>query len=428
MPRKNAVERRLDLLHDQWVEFTQQPRARMLRWVVEPDEVRMVEAWLEKESDERIGECPDLLLRFDTPFEQPETYGQALYEALNAMVVKAGEEGVDTAALKPGQPGTDTFFSACKALRHQYESMCDVLAVVLVPAHVADAKAWRQWLSQALERMGPPGVRMVVLDDARTRLLEPLALAEPERVRTAVAALDMPTALEEVARAAASVHQPAGRYRELLVLLSTAAQRGSLRQVERLGEEAVKVAAGQAWHALVVAARWAIGGALLAAGQAKDAMAHYRQAEAVAAEAEVQGAPHGAELRLKSRMAIGAALVSLQDWGPAAALYEETAPMARKQTDARLELECWRMASFCRESARELDKAWEDGQQAWEVGKVLEPEARATSTLPYVAEARVRLGQARQGTKAARVLEAEAKSLLGSHWRPNSGAAGGPLE
>lgn len=428
MQARKAVEKRLDRLHDQWVEFTQRPRARLLRWVVEPDEVRMVEAWLQKESDERTGECPDLLLRFDTPFEQPERYGRALHETLKALVAQTEGDVVQPEALTQGQPGTGAFFSACQALRRHHESVCEVLAVVLVPERVADAKAWRQWLSKALELLGPPGVRMVVLDDARARLLEPLAQAEPERVRTAVAALDMPAALEEVARSPGNLHQPGGRYRELLVLLGNAARRGELKQVERWGEEAVKVAAGQGWSALVVAAHWAMGGALLAAGQARDALEHYRQAEATAAESATRGEPQGAELRLKSRMAAGAALVTLQDWAPAAVLYEETAPLARQQTDARLELECWRMASFCRESTREMDKAWEAGQQAWDVGKALEPEARATSTLPYVAEACVRLAQARQGAQAARAMEQEAESLLGTHWRPNPGTAGEHLE
>ena len=424
MDMKNAVERRLDWLHDQWVEFAQSPDARLLRWLVEPGETRMVEAWLKKEGDERTGECPDLLLRFDTPFMQPEAYGLELREALVAMLEES-QEGVSLGRMAPGQSGAEAFFCACEALHRHYEPVCEVLAVVLVPGEVEDVKAWQQWLLNALTHLRSPAVRVVVLDDVRVRGLEPLAQAEPQRVMTAVADLDMPGAMEEVARGAAGLDPAGGRYRELLVRLGNAAGRGELHLVTRLGQEAVSVAAGEGWPALVVAARWAMGGALLMASKPEDALEHYLEAEAVAVDAEARGEAQGAELRLKSRMAMGAARVTMQQWAQAAVLYEETAPLARKLSDARLELECWRMASFCQESVRELDKAWESCEQAWAIGQVLEPEARVSSTLPYVAEARVRLGQARQGDAVARRLEAEAESLLGKEWRTDTQAAGG---
>lgn len=424
MQKKGAIERRLDALHDQWVEFAQQPEARLLRWVVEPDEVRMVEAWLKKEGDERAGECPDLFLRFDTGFEQPEAYGQELRKVLEAMVAQSGEP-VHLGEVRPGQPGAEAFLSACEALYGYCAQACEVLAVVLVPERVVDVKAWRQWLWKTLELLRSPHVRLVVLDDAQERLLEPLAQLESERVKTVVAGLDMARALSEVSREAGQLETPGGQYRELLTRLAGAAQRGDMGQVERLGGQAVALASGQGWHGLAVAAHWVVAGALLAAGQTQEATERYRRAAAAAAEAEAQGEAQGAQLRLKARMAVGAALVVAQDWGPAAALYEETAPLARRLADATLELECWRMGSFCRESLRELDKAWQDGRQAWEVGKRLEPQARAASTLPYVAEALVRLGRARQGEQAAGDMEAEARQLLGPHWRPEAPTAGG---
>jgi hypothetical protein len=215
------------------------------------------------------------------------------------------------------------------------------------------------------------------------------------------------------------------RYRELLARLAGAAQRGELKQVERLGDDAVRVATQQGWHGLAVAAHWVVAGALLAAGKPQEAADRYRQAEAAASEAELKGETQGAGLRLKTRVALGAALVAARQWSLAAPLYEETAPLARTLKDAHLELECWRMGSFCRESLPELDKALVDAQQAWEVGKALEPQARATSTLPYVAEALVRLRQARQGEAAARQMETEARALLGQGWRSSLQAAGG---
>jgi hypothetical protein len=423
MQGKSAVERRLDWLHDQWVGFAEQPEARLLRWVVEPEEVRMVEAWLKKEEDENSGECPDLFLRFDLPFEEPEDYGFELRKTLVTMVEESGEP-VELGEVKPGESGLEAFLSACEALHRRYEEVCEILALVLVPREVRDVRKWQQWLWKALERLQSPQVRLVVLDDAQARVLEPMALLESRRVWTQVGALGVLGALGEVAREAGPPEQPGARYRELLARLAGAAQRGELRQVERLGAEAVEVATGQGWHGLAVAVHWAVAGALLAAGKPQEAVERYRQAEAAAVKAEAGGEAQGAQLRLKTRLALGAALVAAWEWAPAAALYEETAPLARELTDALMEMECWRMGSFCRESLRELDSAWEDGRRAWEVGQALEPQARASSTLPYVAEGLVRVSRARHGEQAARDMEDEARALLGADWRPQAQVAG----
>jgi hypothetical protein len=433
MAKKNAVEKRLELLHDQWTEFAQLPDARLLRWVVEPGEVRMVEAFLEKEGDERIGECPDLFLHFDEPFEEPAKYGASLREALVALVEESragleAEEGLSLEATSPpATPGTDveSFLVACDWLRGHYERLCEHLAVVLMPSQVGDARAWLEWLRGAVEKAGSPHVRLVVLDDARTLTLEPLAELLPEKVVTIAAKLNMGGVLEELSREAGNLDTPGGRFRELFVRMGNAATKGNVGQVEKLGAQAVALAAEQGWFSLAVAAHFVVGGALLAVNQPREALGHYQKAEATAAEAEAKGEAQGAELRLKSRLAQGTALVSVQEHAPAAKLYAETAPLARALMDARMELECWRMASWCCEMAKEVDAAWEHGQRAWRVGREMEAGTRATSTLPYVGEALVRLSSERQGERMAREVESDVVSVLGKDWRPKAAVTGG---
>lgn len=150
MDKKNAVVKRLELLHDQWTEFAQTTDARLLRWVVEPNEVRMVEAFLAAESNERTGEIPDLFLRFNTPFVDPAKYGYALREALLAMEQESraglAEAGLPAdwqcPSLSEGQSAAAAFLTACASLREHYERLCEHLVAVLIPKHVADDGAW----------------------------------------------------------------------------------------------------------------------------------------------------------------------------------------------------------------------------------------------------------------------------------------------
>ena len=57
---QNAIEQRLDILHDQWNEFAVISEARVLRWLVTDDEWRTVEAFLAVESDDQGGDTPDV--------------------------------------------------------------------------------------------------------------------------------------------------------------------------------------------------------------------------------------------------------------------------------------------------------------------------------------------------------------------------------
>ncbi|EPX61055.1 hypothetical protein D187_001707 [Cystobacter fuscus DSM 2262] len=431
MVKKNAVERRLDVLHDQWTEFAQLPEARLLRWVVEPDEVRMVEAFLRKEEDERLGECPDLFLRLEEPFDEPARYGQTLCEALvrlaeesRAGLEQEGLSGWRCPAVKGGMADEDVFLAACESLWRQYEHLCEHLVLVLMPTRGVDAAAWLEWLRRTVRKANAPHVRLVVLDDARTLALEPLAEWLSERVVTIPAKLDMGRALEELSREAGHVDTPGGQFRELFVRMGNAATRGDVGKVEALGAQAVAVAAEHGFHALGVTARFVMGGALLGAQRPREALAHYQQAEVAAGESAAKGEPEGPLLRLKARMAQGAARVMAQEYAQAAALYEETVPLAREVKDARMELECWRMASWCCEVQKESERALAHGQRAWEVGRAMDAGTRDTSTLPYVAEALVRLSHERRGPGAARAMEREVESVLGTDWRPETPAGG----
>ncbi|WNG30410.1 hypothetical protein F0U62_45175 [Cystobacter fuscus] len=432
MVKKNAVERRLDVLREQWTEFAQLPEARLLRWVVEPEEVRMVEAFLKKEGDERLGECPDLFLRMEEPFDEPARYGLALREALVRLETES-HPGLEAEGLSPwpgppekvGATDAESFLAACESLRCHHASLCEHLAVVLIPAGGTDAGAWLQWLRRTVEKADFPQVRLVVLEDARGLGLEPLAELFPERVVTIPARLDMARAMEELSREAGHLDTPGGKFRELFVRMGNAATKGNVGTVETLGAQAVSVAADNELHSLEVTARFVMGAALLGAQRPQEALEHYRQAEAAAERSEAKGEPEGRLLRLKARLAQGAAWVTAEEHAPAAALYEQTAPLARALKDARMELECWRMASWCCEVRKEWERAWAHGQRAWEVGQTLDAQTRETSTLPYVAEALVRLSQERRGHQAAREMEREVESVLGRDWRPEAPAAGG---
>lgn len=428
---KNAIERRLDRLHDQWVEFAQQPDARVLRWVIRPDELRLIEVFLEKEADDRAGELPDLFLRFVAPFSDVNGYGEALLDELLAQYEatrpELEAEGIDAAWSPPPGAEPDThslirFVAAATSFRDHYDELTVVLALVLTPGDVADAGEWQRWLLAGAQRLPEP-VRIVVLDDAEAPTMSELVQAGPLVISTE-ADLDMPGAVTELARAGGSA-TPDAQFRIRFTEMGQAVGRGDLQGARQTGRAALAIAQENAWTHLVGAVHLALGGAFVGAGRTADALEQYRAVTAAGAQLEQQGDPDGVgpKLRLQASFATAAAYVAEPDYAAAAQTYEAVAPLASSAGDPLMLLEAWRMASYCHEQAGEAARAWECGMDGLRAADALPPDQRANSTLPHLGDALLRL--AATSPTHQEVIHRTMTELTGTpDWRPQQPAGG----
>src|SRR6185503_15952996 len=162
-PTDNPIAERVDRLHDQWTLFAKNRDARILRWVLELDEVAVLDAWMAKESHPDAAETPDLFLELDTPFALPTQHGVALreavrttYEADKAALQQAGI--APTWQCPPYRQGTNdiaAWLEALESLRTTHGEGIEILAVSLRPAYVSDPQAYALWL-QRLSQAAPP--------------------------------------------------------------------------------------------------------------------------------------------------------------------------------------------------------------------------------------------------------------------------------
>jgi hypothetical protein len=233
--------------------------------------------------------------------------------------------------------------------------------------------------------------------------------------------LDMPGALQALSASATDSAEPSGQYRERYAAMGAAAAQHDTGRVLRVGAEAIAIAEGQAWHALVVAARFLMGSALLSDKKPIEAHSQFVAAEVAAAQAEAAGEGYAKALRLKCRLAQAAALGAAEDWAAAATVYEQAAVLAGELGEARTELDCWRMASYSHEQVGAAQAAWKAALRAWALGKAMDEPTRQTSTLRYVAEAFTRLTEKRPHRDYAAPSEREMASLLGRDWRARAG-------
>jgi hypothetical protein len=425
--RRNAIARRLDRLNDQWNEFASNEDARLLRWLARDDELRVIEAFIQTEQDDRAGEIPDLFLTFAEPFRDVASYGESLRESLLAQYGEARPELREaripdtwSPPSPEGRHSLTAFIEACASLHRLYGDMVEKLAVVLTPTTVSNKGEWQRWLSALVDRL-PGDIRVAVIDSVEGPALVALAEKHPARVVTTVADLDMPAAITELSRMG-GVSKPDGQFRVRFTALTQALEKGDLAAAQTRAEAAITIAQSNRWMHMVAAVHMAMGAGFLSAGQWAEATKAYGEADTAAAQFESEEPEVGQKLRLQIALGRAAVLFASQEFVEAADAYEGAAAVASSAGDDLMRLESWRMASYCREQAGDMPRAWANGLSALEAAEAMPSENRTHSTLPFVGEGLLRVAEG--GSQDPQFVDRRLTELLGTpQWRALVAAA-----
>ena len=420
---KNPIEQRLDYLEGIWNAFVQNPNARLLRWVVDDDGVRLVELLIDLQNEE-VGTIPDLFIRFDLPFTDPETYANGLLRSLKEQY-EASRKDIESETLpadwtlpipQADETPMQTLLAALASFADYYRSTTSTVAVFLDPSERQMPAQWSAFLAALLQHEIPATLRFTVIDHVDRPVLGTLGEQAPTLVMSAAPDLDLPGALEEIADGAEGVG-PGNDFRKLFVRLGNLAAKGDVRATNKTAVAALRIARKHHWHDLQTAVYMVLG-AMYTAKRDPLALKAYQYAHRAAAEAQKSGNPAGGKLVVQTRFAEAAVLVGDEKYAQAASLYEEIGPLAKGQDDAFLEMEAWRMASYCHEMENAPSDAWRCGQHALEAGERLDDELRANSTLPYVGQRLLGLLKENNADrKYERQVQERMVALVGENWQ-----------
>lgn len=347
-----------------------------------------------------------------------------------------------------------------------------VLCFVLEPSQVSEAAAYQVWLQQVIARL-PETVRLWILDDVDHPRWPGLASLEPVRVHARPADLDLPGARAEISAALPDGGMPSGRFRNGYLELVAAVAAGDLAQAQQQAAALREVAEAAGWFYLVVPVQFTLAAALLAQEDHQGALRAYEMAEAAA----LRGASHGqggasdgldpasraadeslgageppadaapassagaeneasvstravasamraasAKLRMPARLSQGSVLVAAGSYPRAATFYEDTAALAMELEQPLVVMDCLRLASFCHQQAGDSSRAWKQGIRALEAARVLPDSELASSTLPYLGDHLLRMGEQLIAYRDhADPIQRELDQRLGPGWRPSSG-------
>jgi tetratricopeptide (TPR) repeat protein len=419
--KKNAIEKRINELTDIWNEFAQESEAIMLRWLLVPDEDRMIDLFLEMQNEE-LSDIPDLFIRFEEPFENPSQYGFVLQRALCSKYDEIregiGEEGLlkDWKCPLP-QPGDiPSFINCCHSFSEYYVDLMENLVVVLTPDKITDIRSWERWLIHLVSADLPPGLKVMVIDSLSSPILKDLADISADRVKSIAPNLNMPAALEELVQDIPG-HTPGHVFRRLFVALSNAAGAGDLKKSQKAANSALAIATKEKWPQMQIVIHMALAGAFIGAGKFEAALAPYQQAEQIAVTAAEEGDPAAAKLIVKTKMAQASSLIAQSRYDEAAEIYESAAAVAENQQDHFMSLENWRMSAYCRETTEQFDHSWRSGLLAIQSAEKMDEDLRVNSTLPYVGQGLVRVAARREDSEGAKMIEQRMIELIGPEWQ-----------
>jgi tetratricopeptide (TPR) repeat protein len=416
------IAARIDRLQDQWTVFVRDADARVLRWVVDDDEVPFVDGFFIRESHPEASKTPDLFWTSEAPFRDPMRHGLDLrdelcasYEGARGALAEAGiHAGWTAPPMRPNVTDIEVWLETLGSFRKAHPGT-EILGLCLRPAAAANAARYTDWL-QRLAHAAPSELRFIVLDPSKAPLLEPLARVDSKRVRTQRAALDVPAALAELSAEAGNLETPGGQFRHLYVRLSGAAKEGDLALAEALGAKALAISEPHKWFPLSCAVHFLLGSLSMGMGRHTDAFDRFMRADEGAARADAHGDAQGKKLRVQARLSAGSALVAAQDYANAARVFTEAVPLAKDAEDPRAELDGWRLASYCHAQTGDAGKTWEAGQAALAVGRSMDPETRKTSTLKHLGESLVHWAGERHKPDVESAVRRELDALLGPEW------------
>ncbi|MGE0756467.1 MAG: hypothetical protein AB7F89_08010 [Pirellulaceae bacterium] len=413
----NPILQRIDRMTAAWEEFAAAPAARLACWQLDHDSARMFELFLEMQYDE-AGEVPDLFVRFGEPFADGSRYGGTIRESLIAQYEEVREgleaEGIPARWQPPlprrGDDGIASLLAAAESLHQVSASLARHVVLVLTPAQIAEAEAWREWLQQLLRRPIPEHVRFLVVDQVGSTACEGLCPGEPERVVVLAPALDMGVAYLELLRQVPGAG-PGAVFRRFYVALGNAVTAGDLELARRLATHAGKIAQQQQWPQLQAAVALLLGGGWMARQDYTAALDCYRQGRQVLGAATD---PVGQRVALQASFAEGSALLAAGQTAEAAKVYEQIHTSSMPLGDSFARLEGARMAAYCHELAGNRAAAWTRHLDALTAGETMGESARQ-STLPYAGQAMLRLGRDREPAELAQVRQ-RLDQLLGQDW------------
>ncbi len=429
MSNSNPIQRELEKLGEQWEDFIGSKRP-ILRWYFSPDDIELGLGFI-KTKEQLDEKNPELFIHLHTDFVSADTFSYALAEEMNELIADgiadAELEAEEAPAnsihhwsapdLRDARIGYNALFRSCLHALKSFEDYVHYLVIVITPSAIKNAAEYTQWWRNCCDinsrYQWPKNLKLVFFDTEKNSPLAQIAQEKRQDLYSLDAPVNMDAAIKAVLKEADD-GSPQAAFRNITVDLQKAVGKQDKPAMEKLAAAAIALAEQHRWLDM-----WVVTLLTRAAGylgmQIHDlALADYRSAQLISAQGEEENVPGCNKLRLQALICEGTCLFNANRFDEAAKAYENAATLAEIQQDSLMTLEGWRMASFCLERNGRKNMSWDYAMKALEAGSKMDEQQRAHSTLPFLAQALLRLSP---NGEIDQHIHQRFNQLLGDGWQ-----------
>jgi tetratricopeptide (TPR) repeat protein len=423
----NPIEIRLKKIERMWQQFTALPDARVCRWLVEEEEVKMVTGFVEIAMSEDSSH-KDLFFDFDAPFYSINDYSKDLIASLyemcqaDAEVLKAEDLEIvwQPKSIAPTERNKAKYFLInFDDFSKQLSLLPNSLTVAFLAPDGGADQNFEKWLFEAVEAGIPPNLRIMLLDLKGVNWYEKLAKHHSNIVKTYEPDLDMYAAMKQLSAASATnADDPGVKFSQAFLELSQAASKNNLERMEQLQHLPLTIARQNNWKHLEVAVYMLCGSSFFAVKKIKECLPYYDQAIATAKTATEQGNPAGQQLWAQALICKGSAFVLEKDFKQAQAAYSEATEVANQPESVFIQIEAYRMEGYCATQNGDKQRAYDAYTLGLDLGeRSIDPKNREQSTLPLIAKSLLDLTY-QMGKKVEYYnLSERCDGLFGKNWQ-----------
>jgi len=258
MNEHNPIAFAISLLQEKWRHSVKNPDYKLVRWVIEKENIDIFKGFLKLESSPH-GSLEETLIVMFTPFESPYGFARSLASDWLELFEQEMQQGTlppweDVAVLKEqltalsadsNYEGQDKelFRDLLRSFK-QYEGKKTKLVVGLMPYGVTDQKQYNQWLKSMLDLL-PDQVALMTVDyegqEKQTRLFDK---DHPERVSISAVGLYDAGGIYKQLATAGNPDDPQVIFRTCMFEMGQAAKNGNKQQVYRWGDKALLATQG----------------------------------------------------------------------------------------------------------------------------------------------------------------------------------------
>ncbi len=417
----NPIEQRLRKLTLYWLEFTDNPKSRICRWLVKTDELNMIKTFYQLQISEG-NDTADFFIQLSSPFENITDFSSNLkIEFLE--IIKSIQEETDETDIKEWTPGdflisdhSDiTFLTIINRFAECLNLPEGFLVIFLTPRVIKHLQSFMDWLAQTIEKKIPDKARFMLIDTVEENAFNDLCEKYPDTFYTIIPDLNMNAAVKELA-SAGDPSEPGVQFRKAFVLLTQAIAKQDMSLVKKTSAKAFAIADEYNWPHMKVAVKMATAGAYQGKKDYQKAYEIYGEAFHFSDEAYKNGDSASGKLAITTLFSQASSMIGAKKYDLALESYQKAVPYAEENNDYYNQSEAWRMSAYCHKQLKRYDEAWSDNWKALDSGEKMDEQMRKNGTLPFVGQELMLLAKKINEKDQLHVIDKKMIQLAGKNW------------